>query len=48
MARQYACPRFVALFLPTCHLSIIYGDAKNPNLIKIHDNAYLYPGMVRN
>jgi hypothetical protein len=30
-------------FLDKYKLSIIYGDADNQNLTKIHDKVYLYP-----
>jgi hypothetical protein len=30
-------------FLDKYHLSVIYGDADNANLTKIHENVYLYP-----
>lgn len=32
-------------FLDTYQLSVIYGEAENTNLIKIHDQVYLYPGL---
>jgi hypothetical protein len=32
-------------FLDTYHLSVIYGDAENSNLTKIHETVYLYPGL---
>lgn len=34
-------------FLVTYHLSVIYGDATNSNLTKIHDQVYLYPGLPK-
>jgi hypothetical protein len=34
-------------FLETYHLSVIYGDATNTNLTKIHDEVYLYPGLKK-
>jgi len=34
-------------FLDTYHLSVIYGDADNTNLTKIHDHVYLYPRLVK-
>ena len=32
-------------FLDTYHLSVIYGDADNENLTKIHGKVYLYPSV---
>jgi hypothetical protein len=32
-------------FLDTYQLSVIYGDADNRNLTKIHDQVYLYQGL---
>jgi hypothetical protein len=32
-------------FLNTFKLSVIYGDATNANLTKIHENVYLYPAL---
>jgi len=32
-------------FLDKYQLSVIYGDADNQNLTKIHENLYLYPGL---
>ncbi|HUT00132.1 MAG TPA: hypothetical protein VMY59_07445, partial [Candidatus Thermoplasmatota archaeon] len=32
-------------FLDKYKLSIIYGNADNDNLTKIHENVYLYPGL---
>ncbi|MCX6662348.1 MAG: hypothetical protein NTY91_07355, partial [Euryarchaeota archaeon] len=32
-------------FLDRYQLSVIYGDADNTNLTKIHDHVYLYPGI---
>ena len=33
-------------FLDTYKLSVIYGDADNENLTKIHENVYLYQGIA--
>jgi len=33
-------------FLDAYHLSVIYGDAVNTNLTKIHDHVFLYPGLL--
>jgi hypothetical protein len=30
-------------FLDKYHLSVIYGDAENTDLTRIHDKVYLYP-----
>jgi hypothetical protein len=33
-------------FLDTHHLSVIYGEATNMNLTKIHEMVFLYPGLT--
>ena len=32
-------------FLDKYQLSVIYAEADNQNLTKIHENVYLYPGV---
>jgi hypothetical protein len=33
-------------FLDTYKLSVIYGEVLNTNLTKIHDQVYIYPGLI--
>jgi len=33
-------------FLDTYRIGVVYGDVINTNLTKIHDQVYLYPGLL--